>query len=136
MVEFIPLDESHIQLIRSWLSSGEARRWYGGDVPTTEEEVRQQYLIEKPQDGTHCFLIRFGGEPIGHIQYYRAGDYPEWCSLVAAGVHDYGLDLFPKLVKEDVPIYGYPIADTDYLLDIGTIDHYESAQKDWPALSC
>ena len=92
--EYIPLDESHVPLIHAWLSSGEARRWYGGDVPKTEAEVREHYLIEKPEGGTHCFIVQLDGEPIGHLQYYRASDYPEWCSLVSAGRGDYGMDLF------------------------------------------
>lgn len=50
--------------------------------------------------------------------------------------YDFGHDLFPRLLEDGVPMYGYPIADTDYLLDIGTIDHYERAQREWPALSC
>lgn len=83
MVEFIPLDESHIPLMLLWLSSGEALRWNGEDEPKTEAELRQKYLIDKPKGGTHSFVIQKDGQPIGHIQYYRVSDYPEWCSLVS-----------------------------------------------------
>jgi len=94
MVDFIPFDESHIPLMQTWLSGGEALHWYGRDEPKTEAELRQKYLTEKPRGGTQCFIVNYDGEPIGYIQYYRATDYPEWCSLVSGQPHDYALDLF------------------------------------------
>lgn len=42
---------------------------------------------------------------------------------------DFGQDLFPKLLAEGVPIYGYPIAE--YLIDIGTLERYSQAQQDY-----
>jgi len=92
-VAFVPLDESHISLIHAWLNSGEAFRWYGRR-PRTEEEIRQKYLVEKPRTGTRRFIIQYEGRPIGYLQYYRIADYPDYCSLVSAKPHDYGLDLF------------------------------------------
>ena len=94
VVEFVPLRADHIPLMRAWLSSGEAFRWYGVDEPPTEAGMRQKYLIDKPRGGTHSFIMHFDGAPIGHIQIYRAADYPEWCSLVGGRPNDYGLDLF------------------------------------------
>ncbi|MEW6032125.1 MAG: AAA family ATPase [Bacillota bacterium] len=49
------------------LNSGEAFRWYGGRL-RTEEELRRKYLVEKPRTGTHCFIIEYGGRPIGYLQ--------------------------------------------------------------------
>jgi len=48
--------------------------------------------------------------------------------------YDFGHDLFPKLLEEGVPMYGHPISDSDYLLDIGTVDHYARAQREWPVI--
>ncbi len=39
---------------------------------------------------------------------------------------DFGKDVLPKLVNK---MYGYQI--NDYLLDIGNLDNYEKAQKEW-----
>lgn len=39
---------------------------------------------------------------------------------------DFGKDVLPKLVNK---MYGYQIKD--YLLDIGNLDNYEKAQKEW-----
>ncbi len=93
-ITFIPFNEEHIRLMQRWLSSGEAKRWYGGNTPKTEAALRQKYLVDKPQGGTQCFIIQYEGKPIGYIQYYRVMDYPVWCGLVSGQSHDYGLDLF------------------------------------------
>jgi aminoglycoside 6'-N-acetyltransferase len=93
MITFVPLDESHVSLMHSWLSAGEALRWYARQL-TTEESIRQKYLITKLRTGTRCFIVQYDQEPIGYLQYYRISDYPRYCSLVGAGPHDYGMDLF------------------------------------------
>ena len=90
---FIPLAESHIALMHSWLSDGEALRWYGRQL-ATEESLRQKYLITKPQTGTRCFIVHYHQDPIGYLQYYCISDHPQYGSLVGAGPHDYGMDLF------------------------------------------
>ncbi len=43
--------------------------------------------------------------------------------------YDFGQDLFPLLLARGVPVYGYPIED--YLIDIGTLEKYERAQREW-----
>jgi len=30
------------------------------------------------------------------------------------------------------PVYGWPLPETAYLLDIGSTDKYEAAQRSWP----
>ena len=94
MIEFVPLDESHISLMQRWLADGEAGRWYGRNQHKTEIELRQKYLIEKPQRNTRCFIIQHQGKPIGYLQYYRLSDDPQWSALVSGVPHDYGMDLF------------------------------------------
>ena len=42
---------------------------------------------------------------------------------------DIGFDVLPNVVGE---MFAFPIAD--YVLDIGTIEKYEQAQKEWPGL--
>jgi mannose-1-phosphate guanylyltransferase len=42
---------------------------------------------------------------------------------------DLGFDVLPRLAGK---MFAYPISD--YLLDIGTIENYELAQKSWPGL--
>jgi RimJ/RimL family protein N-acetyltransferase len=93
MITFTPLVESHLPLMHRWLNEGEALRWYGRR-PINEESIRRKYLVMKPQTGTRCLIILHDREPIGYLQHYRIGDYPEYCLQVGGGSHDHGLDLF------------------------------------------
>jgi NDP-sugar pyrophosphorylase family protein len=46
--------------------------------------------------------------------------------------YDFGLHLFPQLLKSGVSMYGWVIPDETYLLDIGTPEKYAQAQREWP----
>jgi len=57
-------------------------------------------------------------------------------SLVLAHIppdtfYDFGHDLLPDLLAKGMPLYGYPIPDTTYLIDIGTPEKYQQAQLEW-----
>jgi NDP-sugar pyrophosphorylase family protein len=43
---------------------------------------------------------------------------------------DFGYDVFPLLVGEKQPVYGYPLPETTYLVDIGTPTKYRQANRD------
>lgn len=47
-------------------------------------------------------------------------------------VYDFGRDLFPKLLRLGTPLYGWPLPDTTYLVDIGTPEKYNKVQQEWP----
>jgi NDP-sugar pyrophosphorylase family protein len=51
----------------------------------------------------------------------------------ASQFYDFGRDLFPCLLKKGVPIYGMPLSETAFLIDIGTPAKYRKAQKEWPS---
>ena len=53
-------------------------------------------------------------------------------SIPDATFYDFGLHLFPALLDAGKSIYGWNVADNDYVLDIGTPSKYEQAQRDWP----
>ena len=65
----------------------------------------------------------------------NAGIYVMEPSLITAippdAFYDFGRDLFPSLLRHGAAIYGYPIGPDDYLLDIGSPDKYEQANRDW-----
>jgi len=50
------------------------------------------------------------------------------------GFSDFAYDIFPKLLELSLPIYGYALKSQDYLIDIGTIEKYNQANKDIPGL--
>jgi len=54
--------------------------------------------------------------------------------IPAQGFSDFAYDIFPKLLELSLPIYGYALKSQDYLIDIGTIEKYNQANKDVPGL--
>ncbi len=48
--------------------------------------------------------------------------------------YDFGHDLLPRLLADGVPISGLPIAEDEYLVDIGTPERYAWAQREWRSL--
>jgi NDP-sugar pyrophosphorylase family protein len=47
---------------------------------------------------------------------------------------DFGHDLLPALLELGEPLYGLPLSSGEYLIDIGTPENYERAQREWPAV--
>ena len=89
-------------------------------IIAADESGRVVDFVEKPQfpKGDQAFSgILIGGPAL--IEYV-----PE---RVPA---DIGFDVLPKLVGE---MFAFPI--TDYVFDIGTMEKYEQAQREWPGLS-
>ncbi|MBM4429423.1 MAG: nucleotidyltransferase family protein [Chloroflexi bacterium] len=61
---------------------------------------------------------------------------PELLEYVPDGCfYDFGRDLFPRLLQLGVPMYGWPLPDTAYLIDIGTLEKYARVQQEWPTLA-
>lgn len=46
---------------------------------------------------------------------------------------DFGLHVFPMLLRTGLSIYGWVIPDNAYLLDIGSPEKYAQANAEWPA---
>lgn len=49
-------------------------------------------------------------------------------------VFDFGHDLLPALLELGEPLYGLPLAPGEYLIDVGTPENYERAQREWPVV--
>ena len=99
-------------------------------------------------DPTQCGVVRLDaeGRVTSFVEKPNAGQAPS--DLASAGVlvldpdvlrHvpegrfcDYGHDVFPALIRDGVPIYGWPLPDTAYLIDFGTPENYARAQRQWP----
>jgi NDP-sugar pyrophosphorylase family protein len=50
----------------------------------------------------------------------------------AEGPYDIAGDLLPQLLRLGVDVYGVPLGETEYLIDIGTPEKFERAQREWP----
>jgi NDP-sugar pyrophosphorylase family protein len=106
------------------------------------------YKVPNPSD---CGLV--GLDPQYRITRFVEKPPPEeaFTDLASAGIlvlepdamdyippdtfQDFGYDLLPDLLTRGIPLYGYPIPDATYLIDIGTIEKYEQAQREWPYVS-
>lgn len=77
-------------------------------------------FIEKPE--RREAITNIGGAGIYILE-------PEILSFIPKNTfYDFGKDLFPKLLAQNVPIFGYEIKG--HLLDIGTPQAYQKAQED------
>lgn len=58
---------------------------------------------------------------------------PDLLSHVPDGrFFDFGRDLFPALLEAGVPLYGWPLPDSAYLIDVGSPERYAQVQDEWP----
>lgn len=87
----------------------------------TDETHRVQRFVEKPPadqvftDLANAGILVLEPELLRHIP--------------AEQPYDFGHDLFPALLAAGVPLFGIPIADDEYVIDIGTPAGYTRAQE-------
>jgi len=77
-----------------------------------------QEFIEKPPHNTAGF--------------YSAGTFIFETAIfnyIPDGVCDLGFDIFPKIIKLEMPIYGYILNQECHVIDIGTPEGYERAKN-------
>ena len=79
-------------------------------------------FTEKPLKGGERSNLSNGGI---YIVEPRILDY-----INDAGFCDFGFDVFPRLIEEKVPVYGYRLNPEEYLIDIGTIEKYRQVNID------
>lgn len=98
------------------------------------------YRVDNP---TECGLVDMDASgrvsrfvekpPVAFTDLANAGIYalePDVLALVPkAGFSDFGKDVFPKMLLQNMPMYGYAIKE--YLIDIGSKTKYEKANRDF-----
>jgi aminoglycoside 6'-N-acetyltransferase len=100
VIEFEPLTEAHLEVVREWLGRDHVARWWRDPI---EEELAGFRAAIAGRDPTDHYLIVLDGRPAGLIQTYRAVDYPDWDQVVAAGPDVAGVDLLigePELIGQ------------------------------------
>jgi aminoglycoside 6'-N-acetyltransferase len=71
-VEFVPLHESHRELLLRWLSTPHAQEWWG----EPDAELRLSYAVE---DGEHePYIACVDGVPIAYIQAWWPTKHPDY----------------------------------------------------------
>ena len=95
--------------------------WDVGVVEITENG-RILDFIEKPPRDSESGNLGSGGV---YILEKEALDY-----VSSEGFSDFAYDIFPKIIKLGLSVYGYRLHQDDYLLDIGTLEKYNQANED------
>jgi aminoglycoside 6'-N-acetyltransferase len=89
VIEFRPLREEDLRLVRAWLEREHVRRWWRDPIDEAIDKRRQG--IEEGR--TEQYLIFVDGRPSGLIQTYLVADSPDWEAIVGAEPGLAGVDL-------------------------------------------
>ena len=89
MIEFEPLREDDLPLVRDWLERDHVRRWWRD--PIDEAIAKRRQGIEEGR--TDQYLIVVDGRPAGIIQTYLVAESPDWEEIVGAERGLAGVDL-------------------------------------------
>ncbi|MHB1415123.1 MAG: nucleotidyltransferase family protein [Chloroflexota bacterium] len=87
-----------------------------------DQDGRVLDFVEKPPRGSAAGNLANGGI---YVMERVVLDY-----VPKSGPCDFGYDVFPHLLREGLPIYGYLLPAKTYLVDIGTLDKYRRAEAD------
>lgn len=86
-----------------------------------DEGGRIWEFVERPPPGSEPGNLANGGIYI--LERKVLGHIPE------EGYCDFAYDLFPRFLKLGLPLYGFPLAPHEYLIDIGTPQGYARAEE-------
>ena len=86
MIEFRPLEERDLPVLREWLGRPHVRRWWGDPI---DEEMEKRLQ----RDATAEYIIVVDGHSVGMIQTYLVTDHPEWGAIVGKEPGLAGADL-------------------------------------------
>lgn len=91
-LEFRPLEEADLPMLREWLGRPHLREGWGPQ--RTLDEIREKYLPRiAGDDVARPFVATVDGVSVGYIQWYRAGAVLGWW-LDDPGPDVVGIDLF------------------------------------------
>lgn len=91
-------------------------------VVRLSEDGRVIGFVEKPSPGIAAGNLANGGI---YILERQVLDY------IPDGVFcDFGFHVFPRILEEGLPVYGYPLPPETYLIDIGSPDKFRRANED------
>jgi mannose-1-phosphate guanylyltransferase len=114
--------ESHINAgAMATIAAQEVDDGTGKGVVRLDEDGRIHSFVEKPKLGPKARCL------------VNAGVYvlePAILEYVRPGFSDFGVDVFPRLLREKVPVYGWLLRPSEYLIDIGTPEAYQQANED------
>lgn len=95
-----------------------------GIVGVEEETGRITQFVEKPAPDAVFSDLANAGVLIMEPELLA--------SIPPETFYDFSLDLFPRLMEQGVPFYGWTMPTRYYLIDIGSHEKYARVQEEWP----
>ena len=89
---FRPLCLDDLPLMQRWLATPHVDEWWHRRLDAVGMQAEYGPRIDGSEP-THVFLIEYGGQPIGWIQWYRWADYSRHAALLGAEPDAAGIDL-------------------------------------------
>jgi aminoglycoside 6'-N-acetyltransferase len=138
VIEFRPLAENDLRLLRDWLQREHVRLWWRDPIDETVAEYKAAIEGREPTDH---YLIELDGQPVGMIQTYLACNYPDWEAIVQVGDGVAGVDLLigeadlvgrglgPRILAEFAR--GVVFADPGTTAVVATVE--EANRRSWRA---
>jgi aminoglycoside 6'-N-acetyltransferase len=138
VIRFRPLEDADLPQVEAWLRTEHVAEWWRDPLEIAVEKRRA--ALEGRRDVEH-FVILEDERPVGMIQTYRVGDYPDWGELVCAEPEAAGIDLFvgepdavgrglgPEILREFVRSVVFARAETTAV--VATVE--EANRRSWRA---
>ena len=98
-ITFQRLTKADLPLLHRWLNNPKVALWYGvGDdnhgYPTIDEVIAEYEEKLAPDPKNDAFTVHLDGRPVGYIQCYRVGDYPEYAKELGEDPDAWAIDIF------------------------------------------
>ena len=102
-ITFERLTRADLPMMHRWLNNAEVALFYGvGDDnrknPTMDEVIAEYKENFVPQPKNQAFIIHLDDRPVGYIQCYRLGDYPDYAKELDEDPDAWAIDI---LIGED-----------------------------------
>jgi mannose-1-phosphate guanylyltransferase/phosphomannomutase len=92
-----------------------------------DKDRRISKLIEKPKTNAGISVLQSSGLANAAVYILE----PQVLDYIDEGkVSDFAYDVFPRLIADGAPVYGYPLKPDDYFIDIGSIKNYQRVNED------
>lgn len=72
MIQFKPLEATHLSLLHKWLETPHVKAWWDSEIKWTAEAIAQKYSPYIHGNNISAFIIENDKTPIGYIQIYDA----------------------------------------------------------------
>jgi aminoglycoside 6'-N-acetyltransferase len=138
VIRFRPLEDADLPQVEAWLRTEHVAQWWRDPLEIAVE--KREAALAGRSEVEHYVIIE-DERPVGLIQTYRVGDYPEWGELTGAEPEAAGVDLFvgepdalgrglgPEILREFARSVVFARAETTAV--VATVE--EANRRSWRA---